>query len=52
MLLRNGANVNARPAIRDGRTATIGAAEHGRLGMAQVLLNAGAKGDVIEKAGF
>jgi ankyrin repeat protein len=44
--------VNARPAVKEGRTAIEGAAEHGRLDMVQLLLNAGAKGDVTGKTGF
>jgi ankyrin repeat protein len=37
------ADVNGRPAILSGRTALEGAAEHGRLDVVQILLNAGAK---------
>jgi ankyrin repeat protein len=52
MLLQMGADVNARLAIKEGRTAIEGAAEHGRLDIVQLLLNAGAKGVVIRKTGF
>ena len=37
--------MNAAGAISNGRTALDGAAEHGRLDMVQMLLNAGARGD-------
>jgi ankyrin repeat protein len=39
--------VNGRPALRDGRTAIEGAAEHGRLDTVQLLLNYGATGGVV-----
>lgn len=41
MLLYASADVNARAALEDGRTALEGAAEHGRIDMVQLLLNAG-----------
>jgi ankyrin repeat protein len=44
--------VNGRPAIKEGRTAIEGAAEHGRLDTVQLLLNYGAKGDVVRGKGF
>jgi len=47
-----GADVNQPPALFEGRTAIEGAAEHGRLDMVQVLLNAGAVGDVLDNTGF
>ena len=34
--------MNAAPAIKEGRTALEGAAEHGRIDLLQLLLNAGA----------
>jgi len=40
MLLKAGTNVNAAPAVVEGRKALEGAAEHGRLGMVHLLLNA------------
>lgn len=43
--LEAGADVNAAAAKYYGRTALDGAAEHGRLDMVQLLLNAGACGD-------
>lgn len=42
MLLNANADVNAAAARNDGRTALEGAAEHGRIDMVQLLLNAGA----------
>ena len=41
MLLKAGADVNASPAVTSGRTA-LEEAEHGRLDLVQLLLNAGA----------
>jgi ankyrin repeat protein len=52
MLIEKGANVNALPAFNDGRTAIEGAAEHGRLDTVKMLINAGATGDIVGKAGF
>lgn len=43
--LKAGADVNAVATFLDRRTALDGAAEHGRLDMIQMLLNAGACGD-------
>jgi ankyrin repeat protein len=43
LLLEKSAEVNAPPAIKEGRTALEGAAEHGRIDMLQLLLNRGAK---------
>jgi hypothetical protein len=40
MLLKAGANIYAAPAVVECRKALEGAAEHGRLGTAQLLLNA------------
>lgn len=42
MVLKAGTDVNAVPAQKHGRSALEGAAEHGRLDMVQLLLNAGA----------
>ena len=47
-----GADVNGRPAITEGRTAIEGAAEHGRLDTVPLLLEYGAKGDVVRKKGY
>jgi ankyrin repeat protein len=52
MLIENGAEVNALPALKDGRTTIDGAAEHGRLDIVQMLLNAGATEDVIGNKRF
>jgi ankyrin repeat protein len=52
LLINHGADVNAWPSVVEGRTAIEGAAEHGRLDMVQLLLNAGAKGDVGRGKGF
>lgn len=43
LLSDRGADLNAEPAIKNGRTALEGAAEHGRLDMVYLLLNAGAR---------
>jgi ankyrin repeat protein len=51
-LWAKGADVNGRPAIKEGRIAIEGAAEHGRLDTIQLLLNYGAKGDVVRGKGF
>ncbi|KAK3902110.1 ankyrin repeat-containing domain protein [Staphylotrichum tortipilum] len=48
-LLDKGADINAAPS---GRYAIEGAAEHGRLDMVQLLLNAGARGNVRDGTGF
>jgi ankyrin repeat protein len=52
MLLDRGADVDAWPSSVKRLTAIEGAAEHGRLDMVQLLLNAGAKGDVASGKGF
>jgi ankyrin repeat protein len=52
LLLDKGAEVNASPSLIEGRYAIEGAAEHGRLDMVQLLLNAGAKGNVLRGTGF
>jgi len=52
LLIEREAAVNATPALKDGRTAIDGAAEHGRLDMVQMLLNAGAIGDPFGQHGF
>jgi ankyrin repeat protein len=52
LLIKELADINAPPSPVDGRTAIDGAAEHGGLDMVQVLLNAGAVGDVLGKLGF
>ena len=44
--------MNGRPAIKEGRTAIEGAAEHGRLDTVQLLLNYGAKEDAVQGKGF
>lgn len=46
------ADVNGRPAIKDGRAAIEGAAEHGRLDMVQLLLNYGSTGGIVSGRGF
>jgi ankyrin repeat protein len=51
-LLAKGANMNSRPAIKEGRTAIEGAAEHGRLDMVQSLLNYGVIGDGMRGTGY
>ena len=43
LLTTFGDDVNARPVIREGRTALERAAEHGRVDLVQILLSAGAK---------
>jgi ankyrin repeat protein len=43
LLIDHGAKVNAAPAVKNGRTALDGAAEHGRLDMVHMLLQAGAE---------
>ncbi|PMD60174.1 ankyrin [Hyaloscypha bicolor E] len=43
LLLQNGADLDAAPARSEGRTALEGAAEHGRLDIVAILLNAGIK---------
>jgi ankyrin repeat protein len=43
ILLEHGADVNAPAAEWEGRTALEGAAEHGRIDMLKLLINAGAK---------
>jgi ankyrin repeat protein len=48
MLLKAGAHVNASPAYIEGRTALEGAAEHGRLDLVQLLINAGAGANAWE----
>lgn len=52
LLITRGADVNAWPSFEEGRTAVEAAAEHGRLDTVQLLLNAGAVGDVMRGAGF
>jgi ankyrin repeat protein len=52
MLIEKGADVNGLPAVKDGRTAIEGAAEHRRLDMVQMLLNAGSRGNVYGNVGF
>jgi ankyrin repeat protein len=47
MLIKNGAEGNALPALKDRRTAIEGATEHEWLDLVQMLLNAGATGDVV-----
>lgn len=42
MLLNSGADVNVKGSLRNVRTALEGGAEHGRIDMVQLLLNAGA----------
>lgn len=43
MFLDTGAEVNAQAVVQHRRTALEGAAEHGRLDMVQLLLNAGVR---------
>jgi ankyrin repeat protein len=52
LLLDKGADANVAPSLVEGRYAIEGAAEHGRLDMVQLLLNAGAEGNVIRGTGF
>jgi ankyrin repeat protein len=52
LFISHGADVNAWSPSGDCRTAIEGAAEHGRLDMVQLLLNAGATGDVTQTTGF
>ncbi|KPM42439.1 hypothetical protein AK830_g4093 [Neonectria ditissima] len=42
LLINSGADINAAGSLKNGRTAVEGAAEHGRLDMVRLLLNAGA----------
>ncbi|UPK95080.1 hypothetical protein LCI18_006015 [Fusarium solani-melongenae] len=51
-LIRKSADVNGAPSFVEGRYAIEGAAEHGRLDMVWFLLNAGARGNVLNGTGF
>ncbi len=52
MFISRDANVNESPSPEEGCSAIEGAAEHGRLDMVQLLLNAGATGIAIHGVGF